>query len=69
MLPETAAAASKGGMNWRVELDQVESYRCATRSQPSCSNSVKRFIAKQEKNEWEKKQGKAELKPKTRANR
>src|SRR5438477_6707900 len=28
-------------MNWRVELAQTESYLSATRSQPSCSNSVK----------------------------
>src|SRR5438094_7383130 len=27
-------------MNWRVEPDQTESYLSATRSHPSCSNSV-----------------------------
>src|ERR1051326_1424151 len=31
-------------MNCRVELAQTESYLCATRSQPACSNSVKAFI-------------------------
>src|SRR5438046_92966 len=35
------AASSSGGMNWRVELAQTESYLLATRSQPSCSNFVK----------------------------
>lgn len=31
-------------MNWRVELDQVESYLSATFSQPVCSNSVNGFF-------------------------
>src|SRR5712692_7305881 len=53
-LPGNVRGSSNGGMNWRVELDQVESYLFATRSQPACSNSVKAsFIMKVSRMKYE----------------